>query len=169
MEAYDAVGENNFNPSSSYGGNARQNATWSPYDNNGGTVMAVAGEDYVICAADTRMSTGYSIMTRHYTKVDEMSSKTLMASAGFMADAATLKKLLKRASNTSTPVNKPIGCVAFAQMLAGSRCTCEGFFHITRLISWLGWMRKEKGQCLRTTRLVVTRGRIIPVKGAGNS
>ena len=24
--------------------------------------MAVAGEDYVICAADTRMSTGYSIM-----------------------------------------------------------------------------------------------------------
>ena len=121
MEAYDAVGENNFNPSSSYGGNARQNATWSPYDNNGGTVMAVAGEDYVICAADTRMSTGYSIMTRHYTKVDEMSPKTLMASAGFMADAATLKKLLKgRCEQYKYANNKPIGCVAFAQMLSNT-------------------------------------------------
>ena len=74
METYDAVGENNFNPSSYHGNHTKQHATWSPYDNNGGTVMAVAGEDYVICAADTRMSTGYSIMTRQYTKVDEMLS-----------------------------------------------------------------------------------------------
>ena len=92
----------------------------SPYDNNGGTAgMAVAGEDYVICAADTRMSTEYSIMTRHYT-VDEMSPKTLMASAGFMADAATLKKLLKGRCEQYNANNKPIGCVALAQMLSNT-------------------------------------------------
>ena len=55
-------------------------------------MLAVAGENYVICASDTRMSTGYSILTRNYEKVDQMSPKTLMASAGFMADAQTLKK-----------------------------------------------------------------------------
>lgn len=121
METYDAVGENNFNPDSYHGNHTKQHATWSPYDNNGGTVMAVAGEDYVICAADTRMSTGYSIMTRQYTKVDEMSPKTLMASAGFMADAATLKKLLKgRCDQYQFANNKPIGCVAFAQMLSNT-------------------------------------------------
>ena len=99
--------------------------------------MAVAGEDYVICAADTRMSTGYSIMTRHYTKVDEMSPKTLMASAGFMADAATLKKLLKgRCDQYQFANNKPIGCVAFAQMLSNT-LYMRRFFRITRSTSWL--------------------------------
>jgi hypothetical protein len=47
-------------------------------DNNGGTVLAVAGEDYVVCAADTRMSTGYSILTRDYKKIDQMSPKCVM-------------------------------------------------------------------------------------------
>ena len=39
------------------------------YDDNGGTVVAVAGDDYCIVAASTRMSTGYSILTRNKTKV----------------------------------------------------------------------------------------------------
>ena len=56
-------------------------------DNNGGTVLAVAGENYVICASDSRMSSGYNILTRNYEKVDHMSPKVLMASAGFAADA----------------------------------------------------------------------------------
>ena len=62
--------------------------------------MAVAGEDYVVCAADTRMSTGYSIMTRDYKKIEKVSSQCVMASAGFMADAATLKKTLKARCET---------------------------------------------------------------------
>jgi len=45
METYDAVGENNFNPDSYHGNHTKQHAAWSPYDNNGCTVMAVAGED----------------------------------------------------------------------------------------------------------------------------
>lgn len=34
--------------------------------------MAVAGEDYCIVAADTRMSTGFSIMTRDCKKIIEL-------------------------------------------------------------------------------------------------
>lgn len=39
------------------------------YDDNGGTVVAVAGDDYCVVAASTRMSTGYSILTRNKTKI----------------------------------------------------------------------------------------------------
>jgi hypothetical protein len=47
---------------------------WSPYVNNGGTVMGLAGanpdgSEYAILAADTRMSNGYSICSRHVPKL----------------------------------------------------------------------------------------------------
>jgi len=84
-------------------------------------VLAVAGENYVICAGDTRMSSGYNILTRSYSKVDQMSPKVLMASAGFMADAKTLKKtLLARCRQYEFQNKKPIGCVSFAQMLSNT-------------------------------------------------
>ena len=34
--------------------------------------MAIAGEDYCILAADTRMSTGFNIMTRDCTKIIQL-------------------------------------------------------------------------------------------------
>lgn len=84
-------------------------------------MLAVAGENYVICAGDTRMSSGYNILTRNYSKVDQMSPKVLMASAGFMADATTLKKtLLARCRQYEFQNKKPIGCVSFAQMLSNT-------------------------------------------------
>ncbi|CAI5474469.1 unnamed protein product [Closterium sp. Yama58-4] len=49
-------------------------AHWSPYDNNGGTSMAVAGSDFAIVAGDTRLSTGYSIYTRSASKIFRMSA-----------------------------------------------------------------------------------------------
>ncbi|CAG9461008.1 unnamed protein product [Pedinophyceae sp. YPF-701] len=69
-------------------------ARWSPYDDNGGTVLAVAGEDFCIVAASTRMSTGFSILTRERTMVKQLSDNVAIASAGMQADADTLQKLL---------------------------------------------------------------------------
>ena len=39
------------------------------YDDNGGTIVSVAGEDYCIIAGSKRLSTGYSILTRDQTKI----------------------------------------------------------------------------------------------------
>lgn len=36
------------------------------------TVVAVAGKDFAVIAGDTRLSTGYSILTRHKSKLYEM-------------------------------------------------------------------------------------------------
>ncbi|CAG2055345.1 unnamed protein product [Timema podura] len=37
---------------------------FSPYADNGGSIVAIAGEDYAIIASDTRLSSGFSIYTR---------------------------------------------------------------------------------------------------------
>jgi len=103
------------------GRGTNENATWSPYDNNGGTCVAVAGEDYCIIAADTRMSTGYSIMTRNSSKVMKLSDKCLLASAGFQGDARTLQKmLLSRQVVYHHNHNKLMGCHAMAQLLSNT-------------------------------------------------
>ncbi|XVE76979.1 hypothetical protein DITRI_Ditri13aG0024600 [Diplodiscus trichospermus] len=47
----------------------KQQANWSPYDNNGGSCVAIAGADYYVIAVDTLMSTSYNILYRDYSKI----------------------------------------------------------------------------------------------------
>ncbi|MQL95449.1 hypothetical protein Taro_028115 [Colocasia esculenta] len=67
---------------------------FNPYDNNGGTCVAIAGTDYCVVAADTRMSTGYSILTRDYSKICQLADKCVLSSSGFQADIKALQKNL---------------------------------------------------------------------------
>mmetsp|Transcript_9434 Transcript_9434/g.20914 ORF Transcript_9434/g.20914 Transcript_9434/m.20914 type:complete len:220 (-) Transcript_9434:112-771(-) len=68
---------------------------WSPYADNGGTCLGVAGDDYAVLAADTRMSTGYRIHTRNSSKVTQLTDKCVIASCGMKSDAITLHRFLK--------------------------------------------------------------------------
>lgn len=43
------------------------------HSENGGTILAVAGENFTVIAGDTRQSEGYSIQTRYAPKVFRLS------------------------------------------------------------------------------------------------
>lgn len=101
--------------------------------------MAVAGDDYCIVAGSTRLSTGYSILTRNqskilrlyvtlfYTRVNQYnnipilcrSDTCVIASAGMQADRQALHKLLQtRHVMYQFNHRKPMSSNAVAQLLS---------------------------------------------------
>lgn len=67
---------------------------FSFYEFNGGTALAIAINDYAIIAADTRLSSGYSIMTRDSSKLHELTSSCILGSAGCKTDIDQLRSIL---------------------------------------------------------------------------
>jgi hypothetical protein len=47
---------------------------FEPYADNGGTVVAIAGSDYYLIAADTRLCDGYTIRSRNTPRIFQVSS-----------------------------------------------------------------------------------------------
>ncbi|CAL5223699.1 g6253 [Coccomyxa viridis] len=104
----------------SYAG-PKAHPSWSPYDNNGGTCVAVAGDDYCIVAASTRMSTGFSILTRDSSMVLKLSDKVMLVSSGFQADARTLHKVIQqRWIQYQFAHRRPMSVGAMAQLLGNT-------------------------------------------------
>ncbi|XP_034043482.1 proteasome subunit beta type-1 [Thalassophryne amazonica] len=92
---------------------------FSPYTYNGGTVLAVAGEDFVIVASDTRLSDGYSILSRDTTKCYKLSDKTVIGCCGFHGDCLTLTKIIDaRIKMYKHAHNKTMTSEAIAAMLS---------------------------------------------------
>ena len=55
-------------------------------------ILAIAGKDYCLIAADTRMSLGYGILQRDYSRTTRLTDKCVITSAGMVADIETLHK-----------------------------------------------------------------------------
>jgi 20S proteasome subunit beta 6 len=96
-------------------------ARFSPYDWNGGAVVAVAGEDYVVLAADKRLATGYNIKTRNIDRVLHLAPTTLLACGGCHADVIALyNELTLRATMYKHKHGVNMGTVAAAQLLSNT-------------------------------------------------
>jgi 20S proteasome subunit beta 6 len=99
---------------------ARESA-WSPYDNNGGTVCAVTGADFIVVGADTRMSTGYGILSRNVPKCIQLTSKCVLATAGMQADQQALhKQLVARLEWYKHQTGKEMSTKSIGQLLSNT-------------------------------------------------
>lgn len=105
----------------SAGADTITHASWSPYDDNGGTAVAVAGDGYCIVAASTRLSTGYSILTRESSKLVTIAPGVVVATAGMQADSCALHKTMKsQALQYQFNHRRPINVGAAAQLLSNT-------------------------------------------------
>eukprot|EP01100_Stratorugosa_tubuloviscum_P005860 TRINITY_DN2577_c1_g1_i1.p1 TRINITY_DN2577_c1_g1~~TRINITY_DN2577_c1_g1_i1.p1 ORF type:complete len:229 (+),score=93.35 TRINITY_DN2577_c1_g1_i1:115-801(+) len=94
---------------------------FSYYQDNGGTVLGVAGKDYAVAAADTRLSSGYSILTRENSKITKLTDKCVIASSGMQSDISNLHKhLISRIQQFEHQHNRKPSTPAIAQMLSNT-------------------------------------------------
>ncbi|CAI8048875.1 Proteasome subunit beta type-1-B [Geodia barretti] len=92
---------------------------WSPYSMNGGTVLALAGEDFAVIASDTRLSEGFQIYSRDYPKTYQLSDNMVLGCCGFHGDVLTVTKNIKsRIKDYEHLHRKKMSCAAVAQRLS---------------------------------------------------
>ncbi|KAJ2373297.1 Proteasome subunit beta type-6 [Coemansia sp. RSA 2611] len=94
---------------------------WSPYVDTGGTSLAIAGDDFVLVASDTRQSDGFNINTRYDSKAIELSNKTVLATSICSADGKRLTEVLEQKAQLYFHKHeKHIGTKALAQLLSNT-------------------------------------------------
>ena len=107
--------------SSAAAGGAHQAARWSPYEFNGGTALGIAGADFAVVAADTRLSEGYSILSRSVSKARQLTPSCVIATGGCWTDVATLHKVIAQRCETYRADHEAdVGTPAVAQMLGNT-------------------------------------------------
>lgn len=93
---------------------------FSPYEQNGGSIVAIAGDNFAVIGADTRLSAGYNIFTRDHQKLTSLTSQTVLASCGNWCDSDTLTSILKARVQqyADTHEGREISLNAVAQMMS---------------------------------------------------
>jgi len=111
--------DNHYNAGIYGSSQAPRERRMSPYAFNGGTSLGVAGKNFCVVAADTRLSQGYSILTRRGGIGHQLTSKCVVAAGGCRTDVASLQKLLDiRMQQYVDAHDKEMSTPAVAQLLS---------------------------------------------------
>ena len=73
---------------------------FEPYKDNSGTVVGIAGHDFCLLAADSRLSEQYLIHSRNYSRILTVGNNLMFAGTGCLADLLELQqdmRLIERA------------------------------------------------------------------------
>jgi len=92
---------------------------FSPYTDNGGSLVAIGGQGFAIIASDTRLVSGYSILTRDQPKLHTLTKEAVLGASGCWCDVLSLTRLIQaRMKLYKHQHQKEMTASALAQMLS---------------------------------------------------
>lgn len=92
---------------------------WNPYESNGGSIISVAGADFAVIASDSRLSEGYSILSRAQPHLYQLQPNCVVGCVGFHGDCLTFTKTLEiRLRMYEHEHNKKAATPAIAQLVS---------------------------------------------------
>jgi 20S proteasome subunit beta 6 len=82
--------------------------------------VAIAGDNFAVIGADTRLSAGYNIFTRNHSKLFTLTKEAVLASCGNWCDSDTLSSILSARVTQYSDIheNREISLNALAQLLS---------------------------------------------------
>lgn len=92
---------------------------FNPYESNGGSIISVAGKDFAVIASDSRLSEGYSILSRTQPHLYQLQPNCVVGCVGFHGDCLTFTKTLEiRLRMYEHEHNKKASTPAIAQLVS---------------------------------------------------
>jgi len=68
---------------------------FSPYTDNGGSIVAIGGPGFAIIASDTRLTSGFAIYTRDQGKLHSLTNSAVLGASGCWCDVLSLTRLIQ--------------------------------------------------------------------------
>jgi 20S proteasome subunit beta 6 len=102
--------------------------TFTPYQNNGGTIISINMEDFSIVASDTRISSGFTIPSRETMRIIKISENILLSTSGMRVDMLVLQEEFKKTVNLWEIENKKTIPVSSGAYILSSILYSRRFF-----------------------------------------
>ncbi|KAF0992391.1 hypothetical protein HZS_2669 [Henneguya salminicola] len=119
---------------------------FQPYSWNGGSIIAISGDSYVVLACDNRMSEGYIIHSRNTSKIQKLTDKLYIAICGFHGDASAFLKILDiKIKNYQKNHKKVMRLIKFNNLLISNTLYSHRFFPYYTYIILAGIDEHGKG------------------------
>lgn len=81
-----------------------QKQGFSPFADNGGSTLAIAGDEFCLMASDTRQSQGYEINSRYQPHTFVVNEKVVFSGCGMYADCLALFRNIQARQEVIHPV-----------------------------------------------------------------
>ncbi|KAJ1465405.1 26S proteasome SU B6 [Baffinella frigidus] len=125
----------------------KNRSKFSPYQNNSGTIIAMADLNYCIIACDTRFTNGFTIPSKEMTRIIKISDKILLGSSGMFSDIQFLQEKIQKGVEKFKKENNQhfslSGCAHFLSSILYSR----RFFPFFTFNILAGLEEEKKGHC----------------------